>query len=123
LRLVAALWLVACGCQTVVALPEPDLSAYPIPKDVLTVACEAVRKQPAQYPQVALQPRARGWVVAALTVDGDGMVTAVDVLDSSPEWLFDRSAKAALRKWRYCESTADVRVTHVMLRFVHPNDQ
>ena len=53
------------------------------------------------YPNGAIQDGVSGRVEAVLTVDDDGRVIDVEIVESTPRGYFERAAEKALRKWRY----------------------
>ena len=73
------------------------------------------------YPNRALEQLVSGWVELQFTVASDGTVHDVVVVDSSPRVTFDKSAIAALRRWRYTPVTRDgiavPQRAHVRMRF------
>ena len=48
----------------------------------------------------------RGVVSARVTVDADGRVTAVEIVNAEPKRLFDEAVVQALSQWRYVEGRA-----------------
>ncbi len=54
-----------------------------------------------KYPMFARRQGRQGWVVAELDVLPDGQTSNVSVTRSAPEGVFDRSAKKAVRQWRF----------------------
>ena len=73
------------------------------------------------YPQRALEQLVSGWVELQFTVASDGTVQDVVVMDSQPRVTFDKSAMAALRRWRYQpvmrDGIAVPQRAHVRMRF------
>lgn len=53
------------------------------------------------YPRKAVQRRQEGWVKVAFTVTKSGTVTGAKVVTAKPKRVFDRSAVAAIRRWRF----------------------
>jgi protein TonB len=53
------------------------------------------------YPKDALKNGVRGEVRLRLTVDTEGRVKQSEVISSSPPGVFDESALAAVRRWRF----------------------
>jgi protein TonB len=53
------------------------------------------------YPESALKRGTEGWVDIAFTVRTDGTVGNIDVTGAEPAGIFEQSAVAAVRRWRY----------------------
>jgi TonB family protein len=93
------------------APPPPQPAAEPVAaaansaEKQNTVVPEAtlqrISKVDPNYPQRALEQLVSGWVELQFTVAIDGSVQDVVVTDSQPHVTFDKSAMAALRRWRY----------------------
>ena len=63
-------------------------------------AVPLVRVEP-QYPLRAKERRIEGWVEVRFTINEAGGVEDVAVLKAHPPRIFDRSAVAAVQKWKY----------------------
>jgi TonB family protein len=84
-----------------------------LPALVVLVVCNAayaaddvlpkvVKKVAPYFPEDAAKRGIKsGVIVVHLTVDGDGKVTAVNVLNSEPPKLFDKDVTSALSKWQF----------------------
>ena len=66
------------------------------------------------FPRVA--DNDKGTVRARLQVDARGSVTAVEILESNPPRVFDRSVRTALQQWRY-EPTGEAFTTLAEISF------
>jgi protein TonB len=53
------------------------------------------------YPKAAKKRSIEGYVVLSLLIDVDGSVNKIQVLESSPQGVFDDSAVAGIRNWRF----------------------
>ncbi|WP_027156763.1 energy transducer TonB [Methylobacter luteus] len=53
------------------------------------------------YPKTAKKRNIEGYVVLSLLIDVDGTVDKIQVLESSPQGVFDDSAVAGIRNWRF----------------------
>ncbi len=53
------------------------------------------------YPKSAKKRGIEGYVVLSVLIDTDGSVDKIQVLESSPQGVFDDSAIAGLRNWRF----------------------
>jgi len=75
----------------------------------LVSACAAGQNRPLQlvagagpaYPEAARREQVEGYVVVRYDVNGEGQVTNVEVLESSPDGVFDDAAQNAVASWRY----------------------
>jgi len=57
-----------------------------------------------EFPREAVQAGAeKGNVKARMTLDGNGNVTRVEVVEASPRRLFDRAVVRALSQWRFSD--------------------
>lgn len=54
-----------------------------------------------QYPRRAKAQDIEGWVELQLTVDPDGEVVDVAVLDAEPKQVFERAAIRAVMRWEF----------------------
>lgn len=63
-------------------------------------AVPVVRVQP-MYPPRLIDQGVEGFVLLKFTITPSGGVTNVNVLESQPPGVFDRSATRALKRWRY----------------------
>ncbi len=60
-----------------------------------------IRRVDPDYPSAAKRDGVAGSVDLEVTVSPKGMVQNVSVVHSTPPDLFDKSAVAAVRKWKY----------------------
>lgn len=65
-----------------------------------------VQVQPV-YPSRATRMRQEGYVKAELKVDATGRVLWVKILKSEPDGVFEKSAKKALKRWKFRPKTVD----------------
>ena len=54
-----------------------------------------------QYPREAAIEGLEGWVELEFTIEADGSVSDVSVVNSEPRRIFDRNAQRALYKWKF----------------------
>ncbi|MGH8134330.1 MAG: energy transducer TonB, partial [Steroidobacteraceae bacterium] len=90
----------------------------------LAARLKAVRREPPEYPQNALQRGVSGSVLLSFTVDTKGATRDIHIVQSTPAGVFDRSATSAVKHWRYAPVVVDgvaVEVpTRTLVRFVLP---
>ena len=60
-----------------------------------------IRRVNPDYPSAAKKDGIAGWVDLELTVSTHGVVEDVSVLQATPPEMFEKSALAAVRKWKY----------------------
>lgn len=60
-----------------------------------------VRRVTPDYPSAAKKDGISGFVDLEVTVSKQGNVDDVTVIQSTPSGIFDKSAVAAVRKWKY----------------------
>lgn len=65
-----------------------------------------VRIEP-QYPREAALEGIGGWVKLEFTIEPDGTVSDVIVVDSDPRRIFDRNAQRALYRWKFKPRVVD----------------
>ena len=83
-------------------VPRRPGSAAPPPD---TQEARLVQHIAAEYPQDAARKGIEGSVDVSFTVTSQGKVTDVLVLDAVPSEIFNRSAVAAVRRWKYDPKT------------------
>ncbi|HID44474.1 MAG TPA: energy transducer TonB [Chromatiaceae bacterium] len=59
-----------------------------------------VRIEP-RYPSRAAMEGIEGWVKVGFTINPDGTVSNVRVIDANPRRIFNRAATRAIKKWRF----------------------
>ena len=65
---------------------------------------ELVRAEALEYPRAAERRGIEGHVVVRYDIGSDGKVSDVEIVESAPEGIFDRSVERALSRWRFEES-------------------
>ena len=100
-------------------------SATKVDAATLGASLKAVKTEPPEYPQSALEHRVTGSVLLSYTVDAKGSTRDVQVLQSTPAGVFDHSAMTAVKRWKYAPvivNGAPVEVpTRTLVRFELPN--
>lgn len=80
-------------------------------------APKVVKKVPPEFPREATQKGvASGSVKAKLSIDGEGKVTEVSIVESEPPRVFDKAVIRALQDWRF-EGTGEKQTHEVKLVF------
>ncbi|HEV6964037.1 MULTISPECIES: energy transducer TonB [Roseateles] len=70
------------------------LAAHATPK--------VVKKVPPDFPREAAQKGiSTGVVKAKLTIEADGKVSDVEIVEAEPKRVFDRAVKSALMEWKF----------------------
>ena len=87
---------------------------------LVTQPPEATRMVPATYPKAAKKARIEGRVLLQATIESDGTVSAIKVLESVPE--LDAAAIAAVRQWTFepgldCEGSPVTAVLNIPVVF------
>ncbi len=70
------------------------------------------------YPQKAVDKKLEGSVVLKFDITPQGDVENVSVIKATPKKVFDKSAKIALRQWKYKPSKAGMKNSLVQLDFL-----
>ena len=96
--------LLALGAALTLAL-----SAHAAPK--------VVKKVPPEFPpEAARQSISAGSVRAKMSIDPDGKVSAVEILEAEPRRVFDKAVTRALMEWRF-EASGEKQTHEVKLVF------
>jgi protein TonB len=86
--------------RTDIAAAKPSAAAAPAPARLIT------RVDP-EFPREAVQAGVeKGSVRARMTLDDQGAVSRVEVVDATPHRVFDRAVIRALSQWKFNEGTA-----------------
>jgi len=67
---------------------------------------ETVERVAPEYPRGAERRGIEGRVVVAYAIDENGQVIDAQVVESTPEGVFDRAAINAIESWRYAPASA-----------------
>lgn len=66
------------------------------------VAPKVVKKVPPEFPAEASKKGiSTGSVKAKMTIEADGKVSDVEIVEAEPKRVFDRAVKAALMEWKF----------------------
>jgi periplasmic protein TonB len=85
------------------AISMPGIESMQQPQSALsgeTMAMPLYRVEP-KYPRKALRLGKQGYVLLSFDINQVGKVVNIQVLEAQPPRLFERSAKFALKKWKY----------------------
>ncbi len=114
-------------------VPEKSVASINVPAPVTSIAKPQLptaatlklvrtRMVAPDYPEKAARSGEEGWVELEVTVNPNGKVGNVAVIESTPGTVFDSAARRAARQWRYeppIDSGVDEAVTtQVRLNFV-----
>ncbi len=79
----------------------------PFPQALAAESARLLSRVDPEFPREALQAGAdKGVIKARLTLDGNGNVTRVEIVEANPRRLFDRSVVRALSAWKFNEGPA-----------------
>jgi protein TonB len=90
----------ATVAATTAAAAKPTVS-----DDVKINDAVLTKKVTPRYPTAAQRANQEGWVDVEFTVDGQGQVSGVTVVDAQPKHVFDRSAIDAVARWEFQPAT------------------
>ena len=80
-------------------------------------APKLIKKVPPEFPAEASRKGiASGTVKAKLSIDAEGKVTEVTILEAEPQRVFDRAVASALMEWRF-EGNGEKQTNEVKLVF------
>jgi protein TonB len=107
---VAPVELVVAASSQPAPTPAPARLTEPGP-------LRAIQRPQPEFPAAAAKDGVEnGRVLARLTINGDGSVGRVEIVDAEPRNVFDREVRRALSTWRY-EAPGQQRQTTVELLF------
>jgi periplasmic protein TonB len=90
-------------------LTSQDDSAKPKVAATPAIPLKKLRNVNPEYPAEARKRGVSGWVELSVTVQPDGSVGQVTVLNAEPHDVFDKAAAAAASQWRYAPFDRDDR--------------
>lgn len=76
-----------------------------------------VHREAPVYPKEAYTNNVQGWVELEFDINTDGSVKNAEVIESSPDGVFDQAALNAIKKWRYTSSNEETINTKVQIDF------
>lgn len=80
-------------------------------------APKIIKKVPPEFPREAAQQSITSGVIKAkMSIDGDGKVTEVAIVEAEPRRVFDRAVTRALMDWRF-EASGEKQTHEVKLVF------
>ena len=78
---------------------------------------KVIKKVPPDFPREAVQQSiSTGVVKAKMSIDADGKVTGVEILEAEPRRVFDKAVSRALMDWRF-EASGEKQTHEVKLVF------
>jgi TonB family protein len=84
-----------------VANPVPAPAPAPAVPAAMDVTPAKVLKRISPVAPISIAARPGGYVVLAYTINANGRVADIEVVESQPNGVFDGAAQAAVRKWIY----------------------
>ena len=94
-----------------VALLAAAFCAFPALAATDDASVRPLHRVDPEFPRFAFRSGvSRGLVSARVTLDAEGRVTTVEVLNAEPKRLFDQAVVDALSQWRYVEGRPGRRV-------------
>ena len=88
--------------ETYVIAPPPVVEAPAPPKPAVRRGIVRISGDDPAYPREAIRAGvSRGRVTARLQIDEKGNVTDVNITQSEPRGVFDKSVRAALERWKF----------------------
>ncbi|MDC8785427.1 energy transducer TonB [Roseateles koreensis] len=92
-------------------------SALALAFSVHAAAPKVIKKVPPEFPREAAQQSiSSGVVKAKLSIDADGKVSAVEIIEAEPRRVFDKAVSRALMEWRF-EPSGEKQTHEVKLVF------
>ena len=92
----------------------PAMAGLP---DAAPIRIAPLQRIDPEFPRSAVRAGAeRGLVTARMTLDAEGKVTQVDIVQAEPRRVFDEAVMQALSQWRYPEGRSG-RVVEVEVAF------
>lgn len=101
----AATRAAATAAAATPAAATPRATAVTASDDVKITDAVLTRKVNPRYPTAAQRANQEGWVDVEFTVDGQGAVSDVKVVDAQPKHVFDRAAIDAVDRWQFTAAT------------------
>ncbi|MET3431484.1 protein TonB [Herbaspirillum seropedicae] len=101
------------------AASAPPVAAAPAPKaqpGEIRRGLVPLRRVEPEYPPKALASNTEGVVVAHVSIEKDGSVSAVQIVRAQPAKLFDQAATKALMQWKFSRTDEPV-LGEIELRF------
>jgi len=110
-------------------LPEPTAESFmPVQERVAAGPVAQMPKPPVaqptpvhttfpKYPWRARTKGIEGFVELAFSLDREGHVVDIEVVDSLPEGIFDQAATRALQKWKFAESGGSGKPQRLLQKF------
>jgi protein TonB len=100
----------------VASAAKPMVAAAPS----VASALQPIVKEAPEFPKEAVTDGVmRGTVKARVTVDANGKVAGIEIIDAQPRRVFDRAVRAALWRWQF-EPGAPNRTAEVEIAFAQP---
>ncbi|MBV8502002.1 MAG: TonB family protein [Paucibacter sp.] len=93
------------------------VAALAVSFSALAAVPKLVKKVPPEFPVEATRKSiSSGTVTAKVSIEADGKVSHVEIVEANPKRVFDRAVTDALMDWRY-EASGEKQQTEVKLVF------
>lgn len=93
-------------------------STVEIPAQSAPTFPQPIKRSRPQYPVKAANDGIEGWVLVEFSIETDGSISEIVVLDSSPAGVFEKSATRAVRRWKYPPVERDGKIVKIRTQVV-----
>lgn len=109
----ALVLLALTGCKTVADRPDPNQIKYvdlssEAKKDLVAQYWQVMKRVEPEYSIAAAKKNLSGCVTATVGIGSNGEMVGYKITDSFPSGVFDYQAMAAMKKWRWQATEANV---------------
>lgn len=113
------LLILTAGHTSVAANPKGETNTtVEIPAQAPPVFPQAIKRSRPHYPIKAANKGIEGWVLLEFSIETDGSVSEIIILDSSPVGIFEKSSIKAVRRWKYPPIESDGKIVKIRTQVV-----
>ncbi len=94
-------FLMVVGLQAGTSSPGAAAEDEPLVLDGFTEYWEWSRNEPPTYPRKAVRNQTSGYVKVRFTITSKGKARDIEIVESVPEGIFDRSTVTAVKRMRF----------------------